>query len=530
MIEKRENGVAIHDQPFAFAGMRHVRKLMRRDIEQLGEDRAVARSLIQQQDEVAVFKDVLGLLRVEQILHVLRDCRRNTAPFAETLPDLRTVGRCNLVLEQQMEFVDIVPRRLLPRAVGRHAPPHMILNHVHGQRLELGTGLLGVEAYQTVAHVHVRAMIEQVERAVHVRVDSLCHVVRILVPMACGRVPNHDQGGVQFRQGRHIVRARVFEVAGVHYARGFLDDGFLAEGEHAGADNDLEHGHEKVDLERDRIVAVAVVGMDVHGVDVFGAGRRNPDHLTVQFRHERRVFALGIAHDHVVAGQDEHDEHLPLGRERFAAAGRAEDQPVGIFEQLAVHHDQVVAQRVDAVIERLRPALAEFLRHEWHENRRRAGRQRPLDRHEVIAERQGRHQALLLLKVQPDERAVVLLRDARGLKRVVLQLLFGLAGVDDQERHQEHPLVPALQFLEQALGFASVSRKVGRDDVHIVSRTHRLFLLLDLHSVEVGDLAFDRFDGLVLVDGPDVHADDQAALHVQKVRQHAVVQLGREDA
>ena len=85
MIEEWQDGVAIDDQPFTFAGMRHVRQLMRRDIEQFCEDRTVAGRLIQQQDKVAVFKDVLGLLGVEQVLDVLRDHRtHHGARFAES--------------------------------------------------------------------------------------------------------------------------------------------------------------------------------------------------------------------------------------------------------------------------------------------------------------------------------------------------------------------------------------------------------------------------------------------------------------
>ena len=105
----------------------------------------------------------------------------------------------------------------------------------------------------------------------------------------------------------------------------------MPEGERAGADDDLEQRHEKVDLERNRVVAVAVVRVDVHGVDALAARRRNADHLPVQLAHQRRVFALGIANDHIVAGQDEYDEHLALGRERFAAAGGTEDKPVRVF-------------------------------------------------------------------------------------------------------------------------------------------------------------------------------------------------------
>ena len=168
MIEEREDGVAIDDQPFAFAGMRHIGELVRRNVKQSGEDRAVARGLVQQQNEVAVFKDVLGLLRVEQIFHVLRDRRRDAAPLAKPLPNLRAVGGGDLVLEQQMELIDVVARRPFLRAVLGHTCPNVILNDVHGERLELRTGLLRVKTDEAVLHIHIRAVIEEVERTVHI--------------------------------------------------------------------------------------------------------------------------------------------------------------------------------------------------------------------------------------------------------------------------------------------------------------------------------------------------------------------------
>ena len=331
VVEEREDGVAIHNQPFTLAGMRHIGELVWRNVEEFGENCAVARGLVQQQNEVAVFKDVLGLLRVEQVFHVLRDRRRDAAPLAEALPNLRAVGGGDFVLEQQMKLVDVVARRPLLRAVSGHAPPNMILNDVHGERLELGAGLLRVETDEAVLHIHIRAVVEEIECAVHIGVDGLCHIVRVLVAIGGVCVANLNQRGVQVGQRRHIIGSAIGKIAGIHRPRRFLDHGLLPEGKRAGTDDDLEQRHEKIDLERNRVVAVAIVRVDVHGVDAFAARRRNADHLPVQLAHQRRIFALGITNDHIVACQDEHDEHLAFRCERLAAAGRAEDQPVRVF-------------------------------------------------------------------------------------------------------------------------------------------------------------------------------------------------------
>ncbi len=51
----------------------HVGKLVRADVELFRQDGAVARRLVEHDDEVAVLKDVLHLAAGEQVLHILGD-------------------------------------------------------------------------------------------------------------------------------------------------------------------------------------------------------------------------------------------------------------------------------------------------------------------------------------------------------------------------------------------------------------------------------------------------------------------------
>ena len=95
----------------------------------------------------------------------------------------------------------------------------------------------------------------------------------------------------------------------------------------------------------------------------------------------------------------------------------------------------------------------------------------------------------------------------------------------DQEGQIEHSLIPALQVLEDGLCRAAVGGKVAGEYVHIVSAPYRPLLFRDLHGVQVGDLALDHLDGLVLVDAPDVHGHQDIALGLHKLRQNAVVDL-----
>ena len=62
----------------------------------------------------------------------------------------------------------------------------------------------------------------------------------------------------------------------------------------------------------------------------------------------------------------------------------------------------------------------------------------------------------------------MLLGDALRLEDIRPELLLRLPGVHDEHREQEHPLVLALQLLQERLGILTVGGEVGRDDVHVV--------------------------------------------------------------
>ena len=105
----------------------------------------------------------------------------------------------------------------------------------------------------------------------------------------------------------------------------------------------------------------------------------------------------------------------------------------------------------------------------------------------------------------------------------------GLRRVQHQEGHVEHSLVAGLQVGEKVLCRAAVGGKVGGKNVHIVTAAYRPLLLLYLHGVQVGDLSLDHFDGLVLVDAPDVHGHHDIPVRLHEVGEDAVVHLRRQD-
>ena len=118
----------------------------------------------------------------------------------------------------------------------------------------------------------------------------------------------------------------------------------------------------------------------------------------------------------------------------------------------------------------------------------------PLDVDMVLPQGEGGHQALLLLVVQPHQGAIIFLRHASGPEYLIAQLPLGVGHVQDKERHHEKAFVPGLQFGQKLLGVRAVGGKVGGQDVHVVAGAHRLFLLLYLHGVQVGDLPLYPFD------------------------------------
>ena len=172
--------------------------------------------------------------------------------------------------------------------------------------------------------------------------------------------------------------------------------------------------------------------------------------------------------------------NFTLCRETFARAGSAEDQTIGVFQLLPVHHDKVVGQGVQPVIQAFFAALVQFLRGERNEDCRAAGGQTSLDFDLAVSQRQAAHQPLLLLKIQPTQVAVVLLCNTGCLKNIVFQFMLRACSVQYQKGDEEHPLVLALQFFQQGFCISAVGCQIRRNDVNIIPGADCLFLLLDL--------------------------------------------------
>ena len=188
-------------------------------------------------------------------------------------------------------------------------------------------------------------------------------------------------------------------------------------------------------------------------------------------------FAFGVVDDNIIVRHQKCVGDLSLCRETFARAGSAEDKPIGIFQLFPVHHDKVVGQGVQAIIQAFLTGLIQFLRGERDEDGGAAGGQPSLNFDLTVCQRQAAHQPLLLLEIQPAQVAVVFLGDAGCLKNIVFQFLFSPAGVQNQKGDEEHPLVLALQFFQQGFGISAVGRQIRRNDVDIIPGTDGFFLV-----------------------------------------------------
>ena len=289
-----------------------------------------------------------------------------------------------------------------------------------------------------------------------------------------------QQSIVEIFQHRHGFGTGVLKVRSIDFVDAAVNDRFLHRLHPLfAADYKFAKGKNKIGFQSQRIIFLGVVGIDVHRVNILGAGRADMDDLPVQTFHQWSILRLRIAHKNIVIRNEKSIANFSLCAERLARAGSAQNQTVGVFQLFAVHHNQVIGQGVQTVVQAFLTVVEQLLRSKRHKNCR-AGGQSPLNFDLAVCQRQRGHKPLLLLKIQPAQFAVVLLRNADRLKDVGFQFLLGLTGVQHQKSDKEHPLVLTLQFFQQGFCIPPVSRQIGRQHVHVVSGADGFFLFLDL--------------------------------------------------
>ena len=110
--------------------------------------------------------------------------------------------------------------------------------------------------------------------------------------------------------------------------------------------------------------------MDVQRVDVVFTVRRQPDDLPTQPSDQRMVFTFRVTDDDIVPGDKKGVDNLTLGSKGFTAAWDTENQAVWVFQLFAIHHDHVIGQCVQTVIQRFTASLEQLPGHEGNEDGR----------------------------------------------------------------------------------------------------------------------------------------------------------------
>ena len=305
--------------------MRHVRQLVRRDIELLGQDLPVPGRLVEHIDEIGVFEDVLYFPGGKQVLHVLGDACRNTAPLTEPLPDLDAVGGGLFLLQKEVELVHIVAGGLAGRAVLRDTAPDLVLNDQHAELFQLFAELLDVVADQTVLDIDVGTVVEEIQGSFDIDLQRRRHMVGFLFLLL-------KQCVVKVLQKRHVLRRRILEILLVDLVDTAVDDrlfhrlkSFLS------ADHQLAERQDEVGFQGKRVILVGVVLVDVHRIHILGGSRADVNNLALQLLYQSRVLSLRITDDHVVIRHQESIGDLTLGAEGLTGTGGSEDQAVRVL-------------------------------------------------------------------------------------------------------------------------------------------------------------------------------------------------------
>ena len=107
-----------------------------------------------------------------------------------------------------------------------------------------------------------------------------------------------------------------------------------------------------------------------------------------------------VTDDDIIVRHEERITDLTLCAEGFTGTGSAQNQTVRVLQLLPVHHDKVVGQGVQTIVQAFFAGLIQFLRGKRNKNCRAAGGQPSLNFDLTVSQRQAAHQPLLLLKIK----------------------------------------------------------------------------------------------------------------------------------
>ena len=152
-----------------------------------------------------------------------------------------------------MKFVHVVPGGFLDsrvpilylvEPVGRHPVPHLVLDNVHPDFLQLLAQLPDVIAHDPVMDVHIGAVIEHGKRTADIDFQSGSDVLGFLFLL-------HPKLVVQVLQNGHFLRDGIVQILPVHQPDTAVNDGLFHRGQSIlAAHNQLTQGQNEVRFQR----------------------------------------------------------------------------------------------------------------------------------------------------------------------------------------------------------------------------------------------------------------------------------------
>ena len=93
----------------------------------------------------------------------------------------------------------------------------------------------------------------------------------------------------------------------------------------------------------------------------------------------------------------------------------------------------------------------------------------------------------------------------------------------------EKSLILAVQVTEELFNILDIHLDCRRKNIGIIAGLRSLFLFVDLHLLHIGELLFDEFQGIYLVQRINVDIHAEKILHFKEVLEYLIGQLSGED-
>ena len=197
-----------------------------------------------------------------------------------------------------------------------------------------------------VIHLDIGTVVKHIQGTIDVDFQRRGDILRLRFALFAKEV-------VQIPQDWHVFRARVLQIVPVHKPCAAVNDRLFNRGKPLlAADDKVTQRQDKITFQGDRVFIIRIVQVYIHRIDVVSGVRGNVNDLPLSSKllYQRPVLIFRVCYDNVVLRQKEHIDDLTLGRKGLAAAGRPQEQAVGVFQVLAVRHNQVVTKGVETVI------------------------------------------------------------------------------------------------------------------------------------------------------------------------------------